>query len=338
MGHREACGRSARPARKLILVLALSTVLASCASTRPASGTAAPSATLPADIAAAIEVRGLYGLRDDEGYVRFVADNPLASKDVLGIPLLPQEVADLKARTANRAQVVSIVEAYGQQHPDSWAGMAVDEAGGGDVVAWFSRELARHKAGILQLTGPLAKLRVEPATWSLAELEEHAKRLRDQRAWFAATGAPLVTADVSVRDNKVVVVVSSADFEAPARIVDRFDGDGWLQVESDGTGPWTGGQGKLEIRVVDAAGNPVRARGEEQWLCVATPDARAAWEGGPGIVGPDGVCRFAEPLGATGYDIEIRQPVGEDIVAIGRGRAEVVADKTTEVTITVQPQ
>lgn len=326
-----------RPWAAVAIAVVFGCVLAACGSAVP-SGTPAPSPTLEPSIAAAIEVRGLYGLRDDEPYVRFVADNPLASKDALGIPLLPQELADLEARTADRAQVLAIVEAYGQQHPEAYAGMAVDESGGGDVVAWFASDLARHEAAILRRTGPLAKLRVEPASWTIAELQERAKQVRDGRPWLAETGAPLVLADVSVPDNKVVAVVSSADPDAPARIVEHFDGEGWLQVESDGTGPWTGGTGRLEVLVVDEAGNPISTPTEEQWLCVATPDEPAAWAGGPGTVGRDGVCRFAEPLGATGYDIEIKQPVGEDVAVIGHGRAEVAAEQRTEVTIEVQPK
>ena len=313
---------------------------AGCASPAPpdpssSSSLAVPSPTLPAAIAAAIDVREQYGLRSDEAYVRGVASNPLATTDVLGIPLLPAEAAELRARAADRGRVWSTVEAYGEQHRDEWAGMYLDEAGGGDVVTWFTKNVAQHAAAIRRLTGPFARLRVEQAARTLADLRSYLDRIQAERAWFAAAGAPLSFAEISEPDNDVVAYVSSADPNAPAAIVKHFGGAGWLRVVSDGIGEWKGGTGVLRVIVVDKAGAQVAPSEGEEWHCQVKPDDPAAWAGGSGIVGPDGVCAFSGPLGATGYDITIVRLAGVDERVIGHGRAVVAKDRTTEVTIPV---
>ena len=209
----------------------------------PLTPTAAPtpSPTLPPEIAAAIEVRALYGLKNDEGYVRSVAANPTATSDVLGIPLLPAEVAELRARAEDRARVISTVEAYGQRHEDTWAGLYLDEAGGGDVVAQFTRDVGRHEAALRGLVGPFGRLRLELAPRSLAELQAHVDAIEADRGWFSTIDAILRYASFDPGDDVVVVHVSSADPDVGAKITDHFDGEGWLVVESDGIGPGRAG-------------------------------------------------------------------------------------------------
>ncbi len=306
----------------------------------PLTPTAAPtpSPTLPPEIAAAIEVRALYGLKNDEGYVRSVAANPTATSDVLGIPLLPAEVAELRARAEDRARVISTVEAYGQRHEDTWAGLYLDEAGGGDVVAQFTRDVGRHEAALRGLVGPFGRLRLELAPRSLAELQAHVDAIEADRGWFSTIDAILRYASFDPGDDVVVVHVSSADPDVGAKITDHFDGEGWLVVESDGIGPWEGGRGDLRILLVDERGDHVVPDLErEQYTCRVKPDDPGAWGGGPGVVGPDGVCRFDGQLGATGYDITIEHVAGSgDGVVVGHGRAEVRANEVTEVTIPVK--
>lgn len=264
-----------------------------------------------------------------------MALNPLAMTGVLGIPLMPAEVADLRARAADRNRVWSAVEAYGERQPDDWAGMYLDEAGGGDVVTWFTKNVAQHEAAIRRLTGPFARLRVEQAARTLADLRSKVDRIEAERAWFAATGAPLSFAEISEPDNDVVAYVSSADPNAPAAIIKHFGGAGWLRVASDGIGEWKGGTGVLRVLVVDKAGTQIAPGEDEEWHCQVHPDEPAAWAGGSAIVGPDGVCAFSGPLGATGYDITIVRLAGVEERVIGHGRAVVAKDKTTEVTIPV---
>lgn len=336
--HASTVGTSrSRWVAMLAFTLSLAAGCASLAPPGPSSSSTltAPSPTLPAAIAAAIDVREQYGLRSDEAYVRAVASNPFATTGVLGIPLLPAEVADLRARAADRNRVWSAVEAYGEQQPDEWAGMYLDEAGGGLIVTWFTKNLAQHEAAIRRRTGPFAWLRVEQAARTLADLRSKVERVETERAWFAAAGAPLSFAEISEPHNDVVVYVSSADPNASAAIVKHFGGAGWLRVVSDGIGEWKGGTGVLRVIVVDRAGAPVAPGEDEEWHCQAKPDDPAAWAGGSGIVRPDGVCAFSGPLGATGYDITIVRLAGVDERVIGHGRAVVAKDKTTEVTIPV---
>ena len=328
--------------RPLATALVSATLAAACAGPVPSPAFPAPSATpsptLSAGIAAAIEIRALYGLRNDEAYARSVAANPTATTDVLGIPLLPAEVVDLKDRAKDRNRVVATVEAYGKQHEDAWAGLYLDETSGGDIVARFTGDLVMHEAAIRRRIGPFGRLRLELAERSLAELQAHVDAIEADRGWFASIGAPLRYASFEPGDDVVVAHVSSADPEAAAKITDHFDGEGWLVVESDGIGPWLGGTGKLRIQIVDEWGNPLIPNlDEEEYTCRVKPDNPGAWGGGAGAVGPDGVCRFPEPLGATGYDITIEHEVlGSDRVVVGHGRARVTEDQVTEVTIPVK--
>jgi hypothetical protein len=286
-------------------------------------------------VAAAIDMRKQYGLRAEVAYVVGVASNPLATTDVLGIPLLPAEVADLRARGADRDKLWSTVQSYGEQHPDTWAGMYLDEAGGGDVVTWFTKDVAMHEAAIRGLTGPFARVRVEPAARTLADLHGKADRIESERAWFTAAGAPLSFAEVSQPDNDVIAYVSSADPHVASTITSHFGGEGWLKVVSDGLGQWTGGTGDLRIQLVDPAGDAVGPKGDDEWHCKVKPDDPAAWSGGPGVAGPNGICTFSDPLGATGYDVTVVRLSGLDEQVIGRSRVTVVKDRTTDITIRV---
>lgn len=324
--------------RATILAFTVCLAAAGCAPPAPtgsSSSLAAPTPSLPGDIAAAIDVREQYGLRSDVDYVRQVATNPHATADVLGIPLLPAEVADLRARAADRSRLWSTVEAYGKQHPAEWAGMYLDEAGGGDIITWFTQHVPGHEAALRRLTGPFARLRVEQATRTLADLQARVEQIEGEGAWFAAAGAPLSFAEVSEPENMVLAYVSSSDPNAPAAILAHFGGAGWLRVVSDGIGEWTGGTGTLRVIVVDETGAPVAPREDEEWHCRIRPDVPSAWTGGPGVVGRDGVCAFSGPVGATGYEITIVRIDGTAEQVLGHGRGVVARDRTTDVTITM---
>jgi len=56
----------------------------------------------------------------------------------LGVPLLAEEVAELRARGENARKVVPVVQTYGDRHPEAFAGMFVDSAAGGNVIVQLS--------------------------------------------------------------------------------------------------------------------------------------------------------------------------------------------------------
>jgi hypothetical protein len=315
-------------------------VLGACSAEVVVPRSDSPSASVdPATMGFAVEFRILYGLRHDAPYLRSVAENPAsaAGQREFGVPLLPAEVMELKARARNTVQVFSTVETYGERHPEDWAGLYVDNGGSGAVVAQFSGRVADHRSAILALVGPLARVEVVPVRWSTATLSRAADEIRAQRQWFQTIDASLVWAEVNERDNRVDVSLSSTNPEAVARTVERFRGDGWLRAVSDGIGEWTAGTGQLVVTLTDPLGRTLAGTDDEQWLCRLMPDDPAAWRGGP-LVMVDGRCRSSEPLGATSYAVTVTRDDGSGEVTVASGTVLVPAHGTGELRLVAPAQ
>jgi hypothetical protein len=82
------------------------------------------------DLSQAIAFRTQFGLDADPSFAQTVASNPEASS-ALGIPLLPEEIADLDARDAAVAAIgplIGLLEA-----DPTYAGIYVDQSKGGPI-------------------------------------------------------------------------------------------------------------------------------------------------------------------------------------------------------------
>jgi hypothetical protein len=312
-------------------------VLQGCGDRPPTPSPVAPtsSPTLSADeVTDAIRFRTSVGLRSDEPWILIVAADPAsrAGAAAYGTPLTPAEKAELDARSRSAEALSGVVELYGSEHRDEWAGAFLDHTTG-SFVTRFTGSLDEHEAALRRLIHPDARLEVRPAAWSLAELERRRHAVdRDAEQWLRTIRAWPAGSGVDVVANRVQLDISSRNPDAPALAIARFDGDGWLLVRSDGIGRWEGLLGTAIIYAVTRSGQPAR------WLdCVLTPDDPAAWLGGVAYgTGDRGSCPI-EGIAATGYlvELKIRRGDTEDWVVIGHGRVVVPPNGTGVATIEV---
>ena len=157
------------------LVLAAA-FLAACAGPRsepPPRAEPAPTVDpdLPADIADAILTRTSLGLRSDADYVEAVHAAPDSVRHDFGILVTPEEAAELDRRFEAQDDLGALA-AYGAEHPDTFGGMYIDQAAGGDVVLLFTRDVERHALAASALAPAGVAVRVRQVDFTEAELNE----------------------------------------------------------------------------------------------------------------------------------------------------------------------
>lgn len=282
----------------------------------------------------AIEFRKAVGLEADDAWVRHLQHDPSALVRY-GIPVSVDEAAAMDRRARTEAELAPAVEAYGQAHPEDFGGSYITP-GGGTVVAQFSRNVDKHAAALLALVAPESvQLQVRSVRWSSRELDERNKAIWSPagRAWFKGLGVRVRGGGSHVQDNLVhlELAIPTDDPTLAARVVEHFDGAGWLRVDVAVVPAMNLPLGSLEIVVVDRAGRRVA----DVW-CQLLPSVAGA--GGDDTIhdsGPSGVCTW-NAIHATSYDIEIWRRIGEGL--IGRGRVEVGASGRTRVQVVVDNQ
>jgi hypothetical protein len=201
-----------------MITVALAGLLGACSAS--SGGTLIPSATvprstessaasLPPEVEDAVRFRTEFGLRADLAYIAQVARDPTATSD-FGVPLLPSEVADLLRRQASATEVAPLLDAYGQQHPDEFAGWFQDQAHGGAFVVLFTANFLDHVHGLSQTlsghTPPIA-VQVKPAERTLIELEALQARIERDMAPWADRGIQIVFVGTRVSQNVVEIGV-----------------------------------------------------------------------------------------------------------------------------------
>jgi hypothetical protein len=122
-----------------------------------------------------IQLRSQFGLRSDLPYVRTVDADPESTTDELGIPLTPDEAADIAARTGT----VSALHAAAQDL-DGFGGIWIDQAAGGVIHLAVAGSWPEETVqGLRSLVPAGQQLVLEEVAVSLAELESLVKRLND---------------------------------------------------------------------------------------------------------------------------------------------------------------
>lgn len=330
-------GRSRARLGVVPIALAMTASIAACALlpspqlSKPAAGPVLEDA-----IAKARQFRETFGLRSDDAWIRMVAqrhDIGLSEREY-GVPLTADETAALDSRAQNASQVEPVVDAYGAQHPDDWAGLYTDQAHGGEVIAMFTANVAQHEAAIRMLINPKAAFEVRQATWTLGALQALQDKITADAPWFASIDAVWRGTGVDIPANRVRVSVWSSRADAAATIESHFKAAGKVEVVSDGVGPWLGGRGNVLILAVDAGGRPIP--GLE---CRLVADVPSAYESGDSawVTNTVGQCRIPN-VGATGYDVQLlSQELGSTRVA-GEVRIRVSPNETTSVRVVVSHQ
>jgi hypothetical protein len=240
-----------------------------------------------------------------------------------GVPLLPFEYEDLLRRMAGSETVVPVVAAYGAAYPEMWAGMFLDQAAGGRIVAQFTRDIEAHERRLVSLVPAGSMVDVRAVDWSLVRLREFSQRIKEQAAWFTSIGTELYAADIDEINNGVSVRFRSADESDGARIAEHFGSPEWLILKWKPS-TWAGPTGDLIIEVVDRAGRPM-----EHMACglapvgVVLPESAAAYS-----TRADGRC-LLRGIPAVTYQVEIGAPTGDDDTVVASGRVIVAPEDST---------
>ena len=194
------------------LVLA-AVLLGACAGPRsepPPRAEPAPTVDpdLPADIADAILTRSSLGLRSDADYVEAVHAARDSVRHDFGILVTPDEAADLDRRFEAQDDLGALA-AYGAEHPDTFGGMYIDQAAGGDVVLLFTRDVERHARAASALVPAGVAVRVREVDFTEAELNEVMDGL--DLGSMNQPGLEMVSAYVDTIRNVVTLEVKTDD-------------------------------------------------------------------------------------------------------------------------------
>lgn len=220
-----------------------------------------PEATLvlSAELRDAIRVRENFGLRSDPEYVAAVAADPAARIDLIGIPLLPSEAAEMRRRMSLEDH--ELIDAYTAKHRDEFGGLFIDQLGGGVLVVLFTDHVDEHRAAIEGLALPGARVRVDRAEFTEDELNDAHAGLNPGLPMWAEQGIGFVSSWVDISENRVGVTVKSANPDAAA-ILEALGPPGAIVVEVyPPDGPWTNAQAGDGWRLLFAGRSPLSAVG-----------------------------------------------------------------------------
>lgn len=258
--------------RSLIAAFAVAVLAAACGGTAPSDvppsmppgATQAPSVPPTPDpsfealVAEGIRARTSLGLRADEAWVRAVTADPDA-RIGFEIRLTLEEEAELNQRAANRRELQPVLEQYGAEHPEDYAGLMIDQEKGGILVALFSDNVEEHAAAIARLVHPAAELEIREAGASSAELEQLMNRINDDGDALRSVGVFVLAISTDELRGKLVVEVSTMRGDAQPLLAARYGP--MVEVEvTDPTGSYLPPLGEIRGRIVDGDGNGVQGQ------------------------------------------------------------------------------
>jgi hypothetical protein len=269
------------------------------------------------DLAAAVRFREAFGLRSDEAWIIQVARDPSSAHgtDVFGVPLTPAEVGELERRAIANDELQPVLESYGQRFADMYSGVWL--ADDGTLLILFTKQIEEHRRALGSMIQPGAKVDVREARWTLRELNAFAERVRNDIDWLPQIEAWPLGVDVHIGNNAVQLLISSANPDTAEEIAEHFGADGWLRVESDGIGRWTGPTGSLTVIAVGPEGRPPPTLD-----CELVPDIRSAQPTEQFGTDSDGRCHYRD-IPAVGYTVNLRRSQGDTTVVVGTGRVNV---------------
>jgi hypothetical protein len=178
--------------------------------------------TLPADPAALAEagrIRGEWGLNSRADWVATVASSAEAVDSPLGIPLMPDELAQLEQQFRNDPR--SRLIAYGTAQRAQFGGAYVDNAAGGKFVMLFTGDLERHRRALAGLPGGDA-IDVRQSRFTQAALLEVLDEVTDEVR--AMSSVQFLSAGLDTRANVISVEVKAPDPQIKMALESRFPG------------------------------------------------------------------------------------------------------------------
>ena len=258
-----------RPRALLPVAISLALIVGACASAAtpseaPASPpttsfppTPSPDPSFEALVAEGIRLRTFLGLQADEAWVRAVSADP-GARTTFGLPLTLAEEAELGAREATQENLGPLLEEYGAQHPDDFAGMRVDQERGGMLVMLFTGHLEEHAAAIAKLIRPDAPVEVRLAPVAQEDLEALMNRINSDSNELQNAGVFVLVISTDQLAGKLVVEVSTERGDAQPLLAARYGPNVEVRV-LDPTGAYLKPSGTIRGRVVDAEGDGIRA-------------------------------------------------------------------------------
>ena len=218
--------------------------------------TASPDPSFEALVAEGIHARTILGLRADEEWVRAVTADPDA-RIAFEIRVTLAEEAELNARATSRQELQPILEQYGAQHPEDYAGLMIDQEKGGILVALFSDNVEEHAAAIARLVHPAATLEVRETGASAAELEALMNRISADGDALRSVGVFVLVISTDELGGKLDIEVSTVRGDAQQLLAARYGPLVDVKV-TDPTGSYLPPGGVIKGRIVDRDGNGVR--------------------------------------------------------------------------------
>ncbi|MHB8892476.1 MAG: hypothetical protein ACYC65_10585 [Candidatus Limnocylindrales bacterium] len=278
-----------------------------------------------------LEKRDWMGLSTDPAWVRSVIANPDAVTRGMDVLLAPEEAAAYDRRVAVEDDLKQALAYYSAQHRDEWAGSYRD---GDTIVTRFTGSLEEHRAALAALIDPtFVTVEVQGAKWTLEALQANRNRLRDDYGWFKAHGRIILSTDIDVPTNRVVLELelSAPDPDIAARLLVRYDASAWLTIRTSVDAAASLAFGRLTVMVVDGTGRPLVGL-----MCKVVPKIPGAQgDNALSIADEQGRCRWGEGslLGATSYRVEVWRRLGVDL--LGFGAVSVPANGEANLTITI---
>jgi hypothetical protein len=278
----------------------------------------------------AMLLRANLDLPADEATVRALLADPRTRLFNGAIPMSPAEFAAFTDREANIMLAGPIIRAYGEEHPDEWAGYYVDD----DtfvVIGRFTGHVDEHRRAVEALFAPgEARVEIREARWTLRELKTVERRVRRATDWIERQGVTLEGFGIREAENQVVVDVRipEPDPGLAARIIDHLGAEGKLRVEVEVVPVIDfSDAGVLVLRIFDTNGRDTD--GVHCWL---QSDARVTAGEAEVMAEDHGVCRW-----------EVVKPVAVHVTVwrsfraglLGEVRGEVRPKTTTSLTLIV---
>lgn len=230
-----------------------------------------PTLDAVAELERVMELRDGWGLRADEAWIRRVENASDSVMSDLGVPVTPQEAAELEEMVAQ--EPVTRLIMYGARERSQFGGLWVNEPGVGTVML-FTGDLDRHRRAITALA-PGLPFEVRPGRFTEAELRKLQDELAEQirRGEIGDPAMELLSLGLDTKNNALDLQVKSNDPSLKERLEAPFGGrvvatvhplpGPWANVESgDGWRLLAAGvsRGLVQPYFVAAATD------EEEWL------------------------------------------------------------------------
>jgi hypothetical protein len=203
--------------------------------------TASPAQSLSAATLDAVRFRTAFGLVADLDFIAQVARDPTAKSDYW-VPLMPEELAHVLRLQSDAEAAASLLDAYGEQHPDEFAGWFGDDIQRGVYVALFTANLQDHVRGLwgtlLERTPPIA-VQVKPARYTFAELHALQVRIEHDMPMWAERGIQIVAIAMRVPLNVEEIWVLAPAPTAEKDLAAAY-GSNAIKVYVSDTGPQVG--------------------------------------------------------------------------------------------------